>query len=78
MARLSGLQRDVLKLCRQSFRTVRTKPPEYQAHWRAYIKQEFAKNRLVSKKQFSVIEHLLRVGHRRLEMYLSPAIKNVH
>lgn len=78
MARLSGLQRDVLKLCRQSFRTVRSKPVEYQDHWRTYIKEEFAKNRHISKKQFSVIEHLLRVGYRRLDMYLNPAIKNVH
>lgn len=78
MPRLSGLQRDVLKLCRQAYRMVRSKPAEFRPHWRAYIREEFVKNRQIPKKQFGAIEHLLRVGHRRVEMYLNPAIKNVH
>lgn len=78
MARLSGLQREVLKLYRTCIRTIRTKPEETQLHWRAYIREEFGKNKAIPKKLFSVIEHLIRVGHRRFEMYLNPQIKDIH
>lgn len=78
MARLSGLQREVLQLYRKSLRVVRTKPVEFQGHWREYVKGEFAKFSHIQKKQFSVVEHLIRTGHRKLEMYLNPSIKNIH
>lgn len=78
MARLSGLQREVLKLYRMCMRSVRTKPAETQEHWRKYVRDEFGKHQQLPKKSFNVIEHLLRVGHRRYEMYLSAAIKDIH
>lgn len=78
MARLSGLQREVLKLYRSCMRAVRTKPVENQEHWRLYVREEFGKHRKLPKKSFSVIEHLLRVGHRRYEMYSNPNIKDIH
>ncbi|ODV81692.1 uncharacterized protein CANTADRAFT_45878 [Suhomyces tanzawaensis NRRL Y-17324] len=78
MARLSGLQREVLKLYRACIRSVHTKPVENRAHWRKYVRDEFTKNRNIPKKLFSVIEHLIRVGHRRFELYLSPHIKDIH
>lgn len=38
---------------------------------------EFQKNILVGKKDFTAIEYLLRKGHRQLEMYSSPGIRNI-
>jgi succinate dehydrogenase assembly factor 1 len=78
MARLSGIQREALKLYRSCLRCVRTKPAEFRPHWKLYVKEEFAKNGHVLKKQFNVVEHLIRVGHRKLEVYLNPNIKNIH
>lgn len=78
MARLSGLQREVMGLYRKCFRMVKTKPEEFQMHWRAFIREEFKKNQKIPKKSFNVVEHLLRVGQRRFEMYLNPQIKDVH
>lgn len=77
MARLSGLQREVLKLYRQCIRSTYTKPAENRLHWREYVRGEFDKHKGLPKKSFSVIEHLLRVGNRRYEMYLDPSIKDV-
>ncbi|ODV68580.1 hypothetical protein HYPBUDRAFT_151996 [Hyphopichia burtonii NRRL Y-1933] len=78
MARLSGLQREVLKLYRSSIRVVKTKPEETREHWRSFIREEFRKNQKVPKKSFTVIEHLIRVGHKRYELYLNPQIKDIH
>lgn len=38
---------------------------------------EFQKHLSVNKKDFSAIEYLLRKGHRQLEMYASPGIRNI-
>lgn len=38
---------------------------------------EFQKHRSVNKKDFGAIEYLLRKGHRQLEMYASPGIRNI-
>ncbi|KAK6203537.1 complex 1 protein-domain-containing protein [Scheffersomyces amazonensis] len=78
MARLSGMQREVLKLYRGCIRIIRTKPIENQEHWRQFVREEFRKNQHISKKQFNVIEHLIRVGHKRFEQYSSPQIKDIH
>lgn len=78
MARLSGLQRDVLKLYRQCLRQVKSKPPASREHWRAFVHDEFSRGKGVPKKLFSVVEHLLRVGHKRYDLYLNPQIKDIH
>ncbi|KAK6454797.1 complex 1 protein-domain-containing protein [Scheffersomyces xylosifermentans] len=78
MARLSGLQREVLKLYRACIRTVKTKPVDSREHWRSYIREEFEKHRELPKKSFNVIEHLIRTGHRKFEMYSNPQIKDIH
>jgi hypothetical protein len=38
---------------------------------------EFQKHLSVNKKDFSTVEYLLRKGHRQLEMYASPGIRNI-
>ncbi|BCR84987.1 succinate dehydrogenase assembly factor 1 [Aspergillus chevalieri] len=77
MARLSGLQRDVLSLYRKCLREIRRKPVESRDNFRTYARAEFQKNILVGKKDFTAIEYLLRKGHRQLEMYSSPGIRNI-
>ncbi|CEJ54547.1 hypothetical protein PMG11_00852 [Penicillium brasilianum] len=90
MARLSGLQREVLSLYRQCLREVRKKPIDSQPNFKNYARHrcipadeyarrsaEFQKHLSVNKKDFSAIEYLLRKGHRQLEMYASPGIRNI-
>ena len=40
-------------------------------------RQEFRKNLDISKKDFTAIEYLVRKGHRQLEMYSNPGIRNI-
>ncbi|OCK82862.1 hypothetical protein K432DRAFT_380039 [Lepidopterella palustris CBS 459.81] len=77
MAKLSGLQRDVLSLYRQCLRAVREKPVDARPNFRAFARSEFEKNMSLSKKDFSAIEYILRRGHRQLEIYMDPGIKNI-
>ncbi|KAH3680095.1 hypothetical protein WICMUC_000553 [Wickerhamomyces mucosus] len=77
MVRLSGLQKEVLKLYRQSLRNSFKKPVENQGNFRSYIKVEFGKNRNLAKKEFSTIEYLLRNGYKKLEMLSADEIKNI-
>ncbi|KAJ5550691.1 Complex 1 LYR protein [Penicillium sp. DV-2018c] len=73
MARLSGLQRDVLSLYRKCLREIRNKPEVG-----GIPSSEFQKHLSVNKKDFSTIEYLLRKGNRQLELYASPGIRNIH
>ncbi|EGD96780.1 hypothetical protein TESG_04210 [Trichophyton tonsurans CBS 112818] len=75
--RFSGLQREVLSLYRQCFREIRKKPINSQGNFKQLARDEFRKNQAISKKDFAAIEFLLRKGHRQVEMYSSPAIRNV-
>ncbi|KAK3500568.1 hypothetical protein B0T13DRAFT_535423 [Neurospora crassa] len=68
MARLSGLQKEVLGLYRKCLRECRKKPEATRAHFRAFARTEFEKNIKVDKRDFSAIEFLLRKGSRQLEI----------
>ncbi|CCF47527.1 hypothetical protein CH063_04187 [Colletotrichum higginsianum] len=74
---LSGLQREVLSLYRQCIREIRKKPETAQPHFRTFTRTEFDRYITVDKRDFSVVEHLLRKGRRQLETYSSPSIKDV-
>ncbi|KAF1845706.1 uncharacterized protein K460DRAFT_312376 [Cucurbitaria berberidis CBS 394.84] len=78
MARLSGLQKDVLSLYRQCLRAVRQKPAETQSHFRDFAKAEFQKHVHVGKKDFGTIEYLLRRGRNQIELYSDPGIRDIH
>ncbi|PLB46985.1 HSP20-like chaperone [Aspergillus steynii IBT 23096] len=78
MARLSGLQREVLSLYRRCLREIQKKPTDTRGNFQAYARAEFRKHRSVNKKDFNAIEYLLRKGHRQVEMYSSPGIRNIH
>ncbi|KAF9730705.1 hypothetical protein PMIN06_006407 [Paraphaeosphaeria minitans] len=77
MARLSGLQRDVLSLYRRCLRAARAKPVTNRGHFQALARNEFHKHRAVDKKDFSAIEYLLRRGRRQLEMYEEAGVRDV-
>lgn len=121
MARLSGLQREVLSLYRKCLRETRKKPlvgttlpfssplalvlagdtrllPGIKEQFQELCsvclcclsrrsigalrtemnaRAEFQKHLSVNKKDFGAIEYLLRKGHRQLEMYASPGIRNI-
>ncbi|KAK1783650.1 hypothetical protein QBC45DRAFT_474261 [Copromyces sp. CBS 386.78] len=68
MARLSGLQKEVLGLYRKCLRECRKKPEATRAHFKAFARTEFEKNIKVDKRDFSAIEFLLRKGSRQLEV----------
>ncbi|KAJ5973997.1 hypothetical protein N7481_011207 [Penicillium waksmanii] len=46
-------------------------------NFKRYARAEFQKHLSVNKKDFSTVEYLLRKGHRQLEMYASPGIRNI-
>ena len=123
MARLSGIQRDVLALYRSSLRMIKTKPkvssiPVVQhpfprgivlinecvgfpgefsrvhqvrinpppSPWEIQrvcdlltlrARREFRQHLAINKKDFTTVEHLLRVGQRKLEMYSQPGVRNI-
>ncbi|KAK3396580.1 hypothetical protein B0T20DRAFT_462984 [Sordaria brevicollis] len=68
MARLSGLQKEVLGLYRKCLRECRKKPEATRDHFKAFARTEFEKNIKVDKRDFSAIEFLLRKGSRQLEI----------
>lgn len=76
--RLSGLQKEVLHLYRSSVRVAHTKPVQNQPHFINYIREEFTKYRDLPRKDFTTIEHLLRVGHKRVKMYAQAELKDIH
>lgn len=78
MAKLSGLQREVLSLYRRCLRAALKKPEETRHNFIEFAREEFKKNADLDKKDFAAIEHLLRRGRRQLEIYESPSIRNIH
>ncbi|AJU65877.1 hypothetical protein H758_YJM451D00611 [Saccharomyces cerevisiae YJM451] len=76
--RLSGLQKEVLHLYRASIRTAHTKPKENQVNFVSYIHEEFGKYRNLPRKDFTTIEHLLRVGNKKIATFSHPELTNIH
>ncbi|KAF2499160.1 hypothetical protein BU16DRAFT_454250 [Lophium mytilinum] len=77
MAKLSGLQRDVLALYRQCLRAARAKPAETRKNFEDFTRKEFREHIHLNKKDFSTIEYMLRRGNRQLEIYADPGITNI-
>ncbi|QMW27534.1 hypothetical protein G4B84_002823, partial [Aspergillus flavus NRRL3357] len=50
---------------------------ETRGNFKTYARMEFQKYISVNKKDFNAIEYLLRKGHRQLEIYSSPGIRNI-
>ncbi|KAG9578864.1 hypothetical protein KCU77_g8032, partial [Aureobasidium melanogenum] len=77
MARLSGLQREVLSLYRKCLRETRKKPADVRPNFLQFTRSEFRQHQNYDKKDFGAIEYMLRKGQRQLEIYSSPGIRNV-
>ncbi|ODV62885.1 Sdh6p ASCRUDRAFT_74341 [Ascoidea rubescens DSM 1968] len=78
MAKLSGLQKEVIRLYRACIRQSYKKPIENQGNFRKYIRQEFGKYRDLPRRDFTTVEHLLRTGHRRFEMFSQEQIRDIN
>ncbi|ETN38663.1 uncharacterized protein HMPREF1541_06700 [Cyphellophora europaea CBS 101466] len=78
VARLSGLQREVLKLYRRCLREANKKPEHSRANFKAAARREFRKASSIDRKDFSAVETLLRMGHRKLELYSAPGVTDIH
>ncbi|XP_024372981.1 succinate dehydrogenase assembly factor 1, mitochondrial isoform X2 [Physcomitrium patens] len=74
MARLSGMQKQVLSLYRSFLRAARIKPPESRKDIESFVGAEFRKYAQMDKKEFQSIEFLLRRGNKQLEMLKSPGV----
>jgi len=62
-----------------ALRMVRTKPPHTQAKFTLFIRYTFhTQASVVSPRNISAIEHLLRRGKRQVELYENASIKDCH
>ncbi|KAH0284909.1 hypothetical protein M436DRAFT_58815 [Aureobasidium namibiae CBS 147.97] len=78
MARLSGLQREILSLYRKCLRETRKKPADVRSNFLRFAQSEFREHQKHDKKDYSAIEYMLRKGQRQLEIYSSPGIRNIN
>ena len=69
MARLSGLQSDVLSLYRRLLRLSRVKDPDGAKGLRGVVRTQFRDKALsISRSDFQQIEHWLRYGHKQIKV----------
>jgi succinate dehydrogenase assembly factor 1 len=73
---LSGIQKQVIKLYKDFLTEIKTKNMETASRikFQSYIKSEFIKNSLISKKEFDTIEYLIRKGEKQLETFKNSSI----
>ncbi|GFQ00644.1 succinate dehydrogenase assembly factor 1 mitochondrial [Phtheirospermum japonicum] len=70
---LSGMQKRVLALYRGFLRAARTKSPEERNRIESIVSAEFRNNSTqVDRKNFLLIEYLLRRGKKQLDQLKSP------
>eukprot|EP00039_Didymoeca_costata_P028307 m.20622 g.20622 ORF g.20622 m.20622 type:complete len:82 (+) comp6901_c0_seq1:145-390(+) len=75
--RMSGLQLDVLRLYRDLLKVAKTKPLEQQKQWKEFIRFEFEKGKGMSRNNFMGIEHAIRSGRKKLELFKSPHVTTI-
>ncbi|KAJ1511550.1 hypothetical protein HMI54_015365 [Coelomomyces lativittatus] len=69
---LSGYQKDILKLYRDSLKCIRQKPKEHQKNWKLYLQMEREKNQTLLKETHmnpDVAEWILRQSKKKIEAY---------
>lgn len=76
--RLTGLQKQVLALYRSCLRGARAKPPAARTALYAYARDEFHKHQHVSHSAIQLIEHLMRRGHKQLELLSKKEAQGIH
>ncbi|KAK9826020.1 hypothetical protein WJX74_005984 [Apatococcus lobatus] len=75
--RLTGLQRQVLFFYRRVIRTVRTLPRAERGDISRYARNEFERYRDVDKKNYQLVEHLMRKGARQLELATDKNVSGI-
>ncbi|KAK9835189.1 hypothetical protein WJX81_004732 [Elliptochloris bilobata] len=74
--RISGLQRKVFSLYRSVLRAARSRGAQQQ-DIKQYARAELERYRHTEKKNFQLIEHLIRRGTRQVEMLNQPDVSGV-
>ena len=77
LKKASGLHRQALTLYRLALRAINSKPLEVQQELRGYARAEFERQHNVNPKNLMLVEHLIRVGHRRVETMSSSSVKGI-
>lgn len=78
VARLSGIQKQVLSLYRGFLRAARSKSPEDRCQIELIVSKEFRRNsKQVDRKNFVYIEYLLRRGQKQLDQLKSPCLTSM-
>lgn len=77
LQRPSGLQRQVLSLYRNALRAARRQELEQRVGIETHARCEFDKYRNADKRNYQLIEHLIRRGKRQLEI-LATSGTTVH
>lgn len=78
MAKLSGIQRDVLSLYRRSIRIAQRKDENFRPQFYTFARQEFEKYRDLPRKDIATIEFLLRAGGKKVDMFSNPHIRKMY
>ncbi|CAN0235189.1 unnamed protein product [Pylaiella littoralis] len=75
-ARLSGVQREVHQLYRRLLRAAREKDGGGRAGTTELVRAEFREQaESVGRTDFRTIEHLLRVGNKKLKLLGMPGVR---
>jgi len=62
---------------KRAIRMTRTKPPENREKFTIFVAYTFRRNtKLVSPRDISTIEYMIRQGTKQLEMYENPALRD--
>lgn len=77
MARLSGLQLQVLALYRSFMRLAKTKPQQDRSDFVALVRSEFRERSGLPRTDRHAIEYFLRRGRRQLETLSAPNVRAV-
>ncbi|XP_050238687.1 uncharacterized protein LOC126688134 [Mercurialis annua] len=74
VAKLSGMQKQVLSLYRSFLRAARSKSPEGRREIESVVSTEFRRHsKEVDRKNFLQIEYLIRRGRKQLDQLKTPA-----
>ena len=70
--RLTGLQKQVLRVYRKALRCAAGKDAEIRADNVDFVKREFRKNRDIDKRDFRRIEHFVRKAEKMIKLMGNP------
>ncbi|CAL8468008.1 g7546 [Coccomyxa elongata] len=75
--RMTGLQRQVIHLYRRILRHTRTRSSDERDTIMTHARKEFERYRNVDKKNYQLIEHLLRKGDKQLSLISQSDVSGI-